>query len=393
MQGNVIRAQASFAAGTYAEAEAIYLNLVNDPLARDQQKSFRDRLALSIYKQAEQEKQNNHIEQANRHFNRISELVPDSDIAATALYDAIALAINHKMWQPAIQYSHKFQSLYPRHKLNADVTRKLSVAYLNSDQSIEAAKTFEKISDFEADAEVKMAALWQAAELYESKKDTVSAIRSYTRYANEYKRPFPQNMEAMYKLITLYGVSGDRKQSNRWRRRVIDADKQTSRENKTDRTRYLASLATLELARESHSAFDGYRLVEPLKTNLRKKKAAMQKAVKLYGQASVHGIQETATEATYAIARIYGDFSRALLDSERPSKLNEEELEQYEILLEDQAFPFEEKAIEFYETNLARVKDGIYNDWIRKSHQRLKVLFPVRYQRETKTDAFVNVFH
>ncbi|HEY9049964.1 MAG TPA: hypothetical protein VIQ03_00375, partial [Gammaproteobacteria bacterium] len=67
--------------------------------------------------------------------------------------------------------------------------------------------------------------------------------------------------------------------------------------------------------------------------------------------------------------------------------------EQYQILLEDQAFPFEEKAIEFYETNLARVKDGTYNEWIGKSHARLKQLFPVRYNREAKIDAYVNVFH
>ena len=48
------------------------------------------------------------------------------------------------------------------------------------------------------------------------------------------------------------------------------------------------------------------------------------------------------------------------------------ELEQYEILLEDQAFPFEAKAIEFYETNLGRIKDGAYNNWIEKKSQSAK---------------------
>ena len=74
----------------------------------------------------------------------------------------------------------------------------------------------------------------------------------------------------------------------------------------------------------------------------------MQTAVKLYGHASKYKIYAVTTEATYSIALIYKDFSKALLDSDRPKRLNAEELDQYEILLEDQAFPFEDKAIEFF---------------------------------------------
>jgi len=392
-QANTIKAQAYFSSGQYADAEAIYLALAEDKQAGAKRADYRDRLALSIYKQGEIEKNNNKVAAANSQFTRISDTVPESPIAATGLYDAIALCINNKMWQQSIQYIGKFQSLYPRDKRSADVSKKLSVAYLNSGQDIKAAREFEKISSQEKNADVKMAALWQAAELYEQKKDSASAIRSYTRYTSEYKKPFAQYVEAMYKLSLLYTAEGNKAEVNRWRQRIIKADKTTSKKYKTDRTRYLASMASLELARSRHAEFDRVRLVVPLKTNLHRKKLAMQAAVKLYGQASVYGIMETATEATYAIASIYGDFSRALLDSERPRNLGEEEQAQYEILLEDQAFPFEEKAIEFYETNLARVKDGIFNDWIRKSHERLKVLFPVRYKREPKTDAFVNVFH
>jgi tetratricopeptide (TPR) repeat protein len=392
-QANIIKAQAYFSAQQYTEAEAIYLSLSEDKLAGTKAADYRDRLALAIYKQAEVEKQKGDVAAANQHFSRISDVVPESSIAATALYDAIALCISEKMWQQSIQFIGKFQARYPADKRSNDVSKKLSVAYLNSGQDIKAAREFEKISSLEQDAEVKMAALWQAAELYEEKKDYESAIRSYARYAREYKKPFSQYMEAMHKLTVLYTASGNATEVDSWRRQIIKADKTTGKKQKTDRTRYLASLASLELARSSHQQFSKVRLVKPLKANLHKKKNAMQAAVKLYGQASVYGIMETATEATYAIASIYGDFSRALLDSERPDNLGEEELIQYEILLEDQAFPFEEKAIEFYETNLSRVKDGIYNDWIRQSHGRLKKLFPVRYQREPKTDTFVNVFH
>ena len=119
----------------------------------------------------------------------------------------------------------------------------------------------------------------------------------------------------------------------------------------------------------------------------------MQKSVKLFGNASKYKIYEATTEATYSIALIYKDFSKSLLDSDRPTKLSAEELDQYEILLEDQAFPFEDKSIEFFEINLSRIKDGFYNDWISKTHTELIKLFPVRYNRKPKQDTYINVLH
>ena len=143
-------------------------------------------------------------------------------------------------------------------------------------------------------------------------------------------------------------------------------------------------------------AFEAYKKINltlPLKQSLDKKKLFMQKAVRYFGQASAYGIAETATQAKHRIAEIYQMFSHALLNSQRPKGLSVDEREQYNILLEDQAFPFEEKAIEFFEANLSHAKDGIYDDWVRLSHSQLKLLFPGRYQRETKTDAYINVLH
>ena len=79
----------------------------------------------------------------------------------------------------------------------------------------------------------------------------------------------------------------------------------------------------------------------------------------------------------------------ALLESERPQNLSDDELDQYEILLEDQAFPFEDKAIEFYETNIARSKAGLFNEWLSKSRKELEGLFPVRYSRKPKLEGYL----
>ena len=81
------------------------------------------------------------------------------------------------------------------------------------------------------------------------------------------------------------------------------------------------------------------------------------------------------------------------MDSERPKHLNVAELEQYKILLEDQAFPFEDNAIKFYEKNLSHIKQAISNEWTQKSYSQLKLLFPARYNREVILETYINVLH
>ena len=170
---------------------------------------------------------------------------------------------------------------------------------------------------------------------------------------------------------------------------IINADNEALNNVKTDRTKYITSISYLSLAREEKARFETIKLSLPLKTSLRKKKSSMQDSVKMYGNASVNQINEVVTESTFSIAQIYKDFSQSLLKSDRPEKLTDEQLDQYEILLEDQAFPFEDKAIEFFEINLSRVSEGLYDDWIDKSFVELINLYPARYNRKPKQDGYV----
>jgi len=69
--------------------------------------------------------------------------------------------------------------------------------------------------------------------------------------------------------------------------------------------------------------------------------------------------------------------------------LNEEEIEQYDVLLEEQAFPFEEKAIELHETNVQRTGDGVYDEWVQKSLDVLAKLKPARYAKSEVSEDYV----
>jgi tetratricopeptide (TPR) repeat protein len=127
-------------------------------------------------------------------------------------------------------------------------------------------------------------------------------------------------------------------------------------------------------------------LVEPLAKQLKLKKARMEEALKAYAVATDYGVADVSTAATYHVAAIYQDFGKAMLASQRPKKLSKIELEQYNVMLEEQAFPFEEKAIELHELNAHRAAQGVYDDWVKKSFAALRELRPVRWGKSERSE-------
>jgi len=81
------------------------------------------------------------------------------------------------------------------------------------------------------------------------------------------------------------------------------------------------------------------------------------------------------------------------MDSERPQGLDELALEQYDLLLEEQTFPFEEKAIDLFETNAARAADGVWDEWVQKSFSELASLMPARYAKMERGEDVVTAIY
>jgi hypothetical protein len=116
----------------------------------------------------------------------------------------------------------------------------------------------------------------------------------------------------------------------------------------------------------------------------------MEDVLKAYAASAEYGIAEVTTAATYRTAELYQDFGQSMLNSQRPKKLSKAELEQYNVLLEEQAFPFEEKAIELHETNTKRAADGIYDEWVKQSFAALGKLRPVRYGKAERSEGVID---
>jgi hypothetical protein len=159
---------------------------------------------------------------------------------------------------------------------------------------------------------------------------------------------------------------------------AIDA---AAKQTRTPRTRYLAGKAALVLAEQTYDRFAEVRLVHPLDANLNKKKERMKAATQTFNKLVEYEVGEVTAAATFYLAEIYAHFSKALTESERPAGLNTQEMHEFELAIEEQAYPFEEKAIGVHEKNLELISKGIYNSWIDKSLGKLARFVPVRYDK------------
>lgn len=385
----------AFEDGRFDAAELAYAQvLALTPAGEPARKELVERQAAAIYKQGEQARATGREREAVQHFERIAAVAPDSAVRATAQYDAAAALIALKDWGAAARTLEDFRRRHPQHPLQAEVPAKLAVVYLEQQQWAQAAGEFERIAGSARDPAVAREALWQAATLREKAAgqpggSRAAAIQAYERYLKAHPQPLEPAVEARYRLAQLARAAGQPQREQAWLKEVLQADRNGGAA-RTARTRYLGASAALALAQPLAEDYRKVALVEPLARQLRLKKTRMEAALQAYSAAAEYGVAEVTTAATFHIASLYQDFARAMLASQRPKKLSKLELEQYEVMLEEQAYPFEEKAIELHEVNARRAASGVYDEWVRRSFAALAQLRPVRYGKVERSEGVVD---
>lgn len=383
-------AHTSFDSGAFERAERAYVEvLALTPEKEAGRNELVERLAATVYKQGEKARAAGQLRDAVGHFNRVAVVAPLSAVRATAQFDAAAALIGLKDWDGAARSLEDFRQRYPKHPLQAEVGGKLAVAYMEKGNWSQAAGEFERLSASSTDPKVARGALWQAAELHEKGGARALATKAYERYLKQYPDPLETNLEARYRLAQIAKKDGNSKREMALMQEIFQAD-QRAGGARTNRTRYLAAMGALAMAEPTLDAYRKVALVEPLAKNLKLKKAKMDDVLKAYGVAANYGVADVTTAATYHIAALYQDFGKALMGSQRPKKLSKLELEQYNLMLEEQADPFAEKSTELHEVNARRTKEGIYDEWVKRSFDSLKDLRPLRYGKSERAEVSVD---
>jgi tetratricopeptide (TPR) repeat protein len=387
---STVIAHTAFERGAFERAEKAYADVLALVPEKDPARpELVERLAASVYKQGEQARAAGHAQDAVAHFNRVATVAPTSTVRAAAQYDAAAALMGLKDWDAAARTLEDFRTRFPNHPLQADVGGKLAAAYLEKGNWAQAAGEFERTSATHRDPTVARASLWQAAELYEKGGARPAAAKAYERYLRQYPDPLEASLEARWRLAALARADGNGARELALMKDIFQSD-QKGGAARTSRTRYLGAMSAIALAEPAAAEYRKVQLVEPLAKQLKLKKAKLEEALKAYAVASDYGVAEATTAATYHTAALYQDFGKAMLASQRPKKLGKLELEQYNVLLEEQAFPFEEKATALHEVNARRASEGVWDKWVQASFAALRELRPVRYGKNERSEGAID---
>lgn len=375
-------AHSQYELGQYAEAESGYRNqLKYIPKADKEYDAVLERVAATEYKQGEVAREANDLNGAIDHLLRIKSIAPTSSARVAAQYDAATYMMTLKQWKRALPELLELRRKFPDNKVTKDVSEKIAYAYEQDEQWGKAAEEYMAVYRNHPDADTRRDALFIAAGLYEKAGRDAAAIKYFKRWAYDYEEPFDNRMEARYHLALLYRKNKDMNRHLYWLRRIIESDGEAG-SRRTDRSQWLAAWANAEYGDYWTSEFNRVKLRAPLDRSMPRKSEKLKNALDRYEKAASYGIFEISSRATYSIGELYAKFARELMTSPRPKGLSASERQQYQVLLEEQATPFEELAMQVHQKNIQNAWNGRYNRWVEQSFAGMAKLSPARFDKQ-----------
>jgi len=385
----IVVAHGSFELAQYPQAEHAYTQvLAVTPEGDGSRAALVDNLAASIYKQGELANEAKDYRAAADHFLRIRTAAPTSSIRETAEYDAGAALIRLQDWKAAVDALEAFRTTFPKNKLQLEATKQIAYAYRQSGQLSHAAGEYERIASQSEDPALRSEALLDAGDLYAQSNSQDRALDAYNRYVREFPKPVETAIETRFKIAEMYKAAHDETLYHKQLEEIVSVEAGAGSE-RTGRTRTLAARSALVLAEQLYGDFVVVKLRQPFETSLQDKKQRMDATTAALNRLVDYGIDEMTAAATYYLAETYSNFSRSLLESERPDDLKPEDLEEFKNKLDEAAFPFEEKAIKVHEKNMELLHAGVFNSWTEKSLSRLTELMPGRYAKHETSSGFL----
>nr|WP_297348851.1 hypothetical protein [uncultured Glaciecola sp.] len=406
ISARLVVAHGHFALENYQVAQAGYETLLNILPSEDERvKELTNRLAATFFQQSEQllasanvkdtlaaplsedsdfaplsETQRLALIDSVALLQRIMQETPDSTFRAAAQYDAATYLLALEKYPQAVSMLIDFQTRFEKSELVLTIPSKLLVAYEKSEQWKPAAALLITQYKAQPDTQLGRESLYVAADYFLRAGDREGSLNAYRSYAHQYPSPLTDANEARLKMTEFYAETGEESKRRFWLNKLIAADQKAGAE-RTGRSRYLAAMASMVFATDADIVYKKIKLTLPLNKSLQRKQSALKNAIARYNGVMAYAIAEYTTQANYSLANLYLVLATDLMESSRPNGLSALELSQYELLLEEQAFPFEETAITLHENNAKRAYGGLYDDWVKESLQTLENLLPVRYRK------------
>lgn len=382
-------AYASIEIEDYVGAERAFTQVLALTAAGDDGRpALEDGLAAAIYRQGEEANAREDYEAAADHFLRVEDTGASDKIRVSAAYGATVALIGQQEWAQAAAELEAFRETHSGHRLAGDATRQLAFVYNEIGEIKRSAAEHEKLAASAEDPDLARDELLTAGDLYNQTGALTDAARVYEQYVEQYPEPVDINMDTRSRIAEIHDELSNTSKYYEQLEAMVAMTREVG-EYENDRIRLLAANAALALAERRYDEFAQLKLTQPFERSLPIKQDRMDQAIAALEELVNYEIAAVTAAATFYIAETYMNFSESLLASERPAGMTQTELNSYELLIEEEAYPFEDQAIAVHVANYEFMLTGIYNDWIQKSLDKLATLLPARYAKKETSEGLL----
>lgn len=378
-----LQADAEFDLQRYDRAETAYQSALREEgLEPVQRQQLETRRAQALYKQGEASAARADRRKAVEYFLAAADSNADVSTRAVARYDAAQLQQTMQDWPAAITSLQRFLQQHGDHQLASAAREQLALAYEAAQQPAAAARVFAELAARSNDVAYQRRAGLHVANLYRQAGDGAAAVAAWTQWLQRFGADDDETLGVHVQRLAL----ADATQRENLESALLAAVRKRG-VNAPLSIREQAASISFRRAEVQRARFESLPLKQPLQRQLRAKREAMDTAMRGYEEVQGFAVQRWQSAASHRLAELHARLASDLLQSEVPAGLSDAAREEYQVLLEEQALPFEDEAVALYERNLQQLRAGVINEWTQASLAALAKMLPARYGAREDVDS------
>jgi tetratricopeptide (TPR) repeat protein len=319
------------------------------------------------------------FESATRLYERIPREYPASPLADYALFRVGVASERFYDFDKAIAAYQKLVDQYPQSKHRPDAAYNAALALENTQRYERAIELYKRYADLFPDRKDAPDVFFRAARATEQASGRGAAIAAYEQFIKRYdksgKAADERVIEAYFRMGELNDKAGNQNAS---KKAYATAVKESGARRAGQS---FAAEAQFQLAEQEFRAYDAVVITGATKAQkaaIVKRAGLLTKVRDAYSLVFSFKQIEWTLAALFRIGNLYETFSEKLFTAPPPpevSKLGAEYIEEYRVLIEEQAVPLEDKAVDAYKRTIAEAKKaGVANEWTKRTLRSLNKL-------------------
>lgn len=382
--------------GQYQKAADTYLALLEENPKNEFADSALNNAAVAFEKVQR-------YDSASRLYERLVSEHPKSPLADNALF---RVGLNAERFFDLDKATRSYLELtekYPKSNRRPDAIYNAALALENTQRYEDAAEQYQRYCKLFPDRDDAPQVCFRAGVVYEKMKQPQRVISTYRTFIKKYRnnpKHSDRIVEAHLKTAKANSKLGREKEASR----AYEEALQVYRGSKNpDATPYAAEaqfqLVELEFGRFKRLQIEGN--TKQQKKAIQRKATMLQGIEKKYGEILRFKQVDWTMASLYRVGNLYQNFAESIIQAPCPAEIKrqarrlgmtkEEVCDEYRILLEEQSFTVEDKAVAAYETTITKARElQVKNRWTKRTLVALNKLRRSQWPLQKDAKLFVD---